>query len=240
MRLLSRVLPLAAFAATFGFFFVDKNREARTVLRSGRGLLVVVALVVAYVVIGTAVRRVVRWRLATSLVMTAAVLAAASWTILPYYTDTTANRTVVAGTVEDAAFTATPADEAATATSTVSPTPSSAPTPAAPVATRLSRGDLRGIDHGARGSASLVRGAEGTVVVRLENFAVEGAPDPVVYLVEGEDVRTRSGVKLGPLPGNRGALLDLEVPADVTPGPGWTVLIWCERFAVPIANATQR
>lgn len=235
MRLLSRVLPLAAFAATFGFFFVDKNREARTVLRSGRGLLVVIALVVAYLVIGTAVRRVVRWRLASSIVMTAAVLGAASWTILPYYTDTTANRTVVSGEVEDAPFMSVPGDDAPIDDATAAPAP-----PAPPVATRLSTGALQGIDHTARGTASLVRGADGTLVVRLEDFAVEGAPDPVVYLAEGDDVRTRRGLKLGGLPGNRGALLDLEVPADARAGPGWTVLIWCERFAVPIANATQR
>lgn len=232
MRLLSRVLPLAAFAATFGFFFLDKNREARTVLRSGRGLLVVIALVVAYLVLGTAVRRVVRFRLASSLVMSAAVLGAASWTILPYYTETTANRTVVSGAVEDAPFTPGMLGEAPIGDATAAP--------ATPVATRLSTGALQGIDHEARGTASLVRGADGTLVVRLEEFAVEGAPDPVVYLVEGNDVRARGGVNLGALPGNRGALLDLEVPADARAGPGWTVLIWCERFAVPIANATQR
>ncbi|HVE94162.1 MAG TPA: DM13 domain-containing protein [Acidimicrobiales bacterium] len=235
MRLLSRILPLAAFAATFGFFFVDKNREARTVLRSGRGLLVVVALVVAYLVIGTAVRRVVRFRLATSVVMSAAVLGAASWTILPYYTETTANRTVVSGAVEDAPFLPTELDVAPIDDAAAAPT-----TSPVPVATRLSTGALQGIDHTARGNASVVRGPDGTLVVRLEDFAIEGAPDPVVYLVEGEDVRTRRGVNLGALPGNRGELLDIKVPADTRAGPGWTVLIWCERFAVPIANATQR
>ena len=79
-------------------------------------------------------------------------------------------------------------------------------------------------------------------MVRLERFAIEGAPDPVLYLAEGDDVRGRAGVKLGRLPGNRGELLDVEVPegSGTGAGPGWTVLIWCERFAVPIANATQR
>ncbi len=120
------------------------------------------------------------------------------------------------------------------------PAPGRAPAPEpAPVATRLSAGQMAGIDHRARGRVSLIRAPDSSLVVRFEDFDIEGVPDARVYLVPGRDARRPGGVSLGKLPGNRGTVLDIAVPASVDAGPGWTVLVWCGAFSVPVANATQ-
>lgn len=223
MRLFS-LLPVAAFLATFGFFFIDKNREARTVLRSARGLLVLTVIVLGYLGIAFVLRRLVRWAWLPPVVLTAAVLGLAAWIVYPYYVDETANRELVTGPVRDASESTRPG-----------PTREGEPD-GGPV--RLSAGPLRGIDHDAAGTVSLLRAADGSLIVRFENFDIEGTPDPQVYLVPGEDVRDPGGARLGRLPGNRGETLDINIPDGSQAGPGWTVLVWCGSFAVPIANAT--
>ncbi|MEJ7585879.1 MAG: DM13 domain-containing protein [Acidimicrobiales bacterium] len=103
----------------------------------------------------------------------------------------------------------------------------------------MTTGALRGIGHDATGTASLIRSSTGRLVVRFEDFDIEGTPDPFVYLVDGADVQELSGVALGHLDGNQGDVLDYDVPAGIDAGAGWTVLVWCRSFAVPIANATH-
>lgn len=225
---LLQALPLIAGLATFGFFFVDKNREARTVLKSGRGILAMAAVVGGYMVIGFVLRRWVRWAWVPPVVLTAVVLGLAAWIVRPYYVDTTANRQLVTGRVDDLSRTEPPVLE---------PSPEPAPPPAAPV--RITSGGLRGLGHDASGSISLIRHPDGSMVVRFENFDIENVPDPRVYLAPGADVQRAGGVSLGHLSGNRGQVLDYAVPAGTDAGPGWTVLVWCRAFSVPVANATQ-
>lgn len=221
-----RVLPALAFLATFGVFFVHKSREARTVFTSGRGLFTVIAIIGGYLVIGFVLRRVVRWAWVAPVVLTAVTLGLAAWIVRPYYVDETANRVLATGPVRDASEPPTP-----------TPTAPAAPTPVAPV--RISRGSLGGIDHDASGTASIIRNPDGSLVLRFEDFAIEGVPDPRVYVAPGDDVEEARGTSLGRLTGNRGRVLDYSVPAGTDVGPGWTVLVWCERFSVPVANATQ-
>lgn len=219
------LLPAVAFAATFGVFFVDKSREAGTVLRSWRGLLAVGAVVAGYLVVSLALRRTAR-RIAP-VVMAMVVVGLAAWIVRPYYVDSTVNRRLVAGPVP--AATELPAGVGG---------PAGGVPPMALGPVIVASGPLDGIGHSARGTASLVRDVDGSLVVRLTDFDVEGVPDPRVHLVQGEDVERAGGLALGPLPGNRGRVLDLPVPAGSTAGPGWTVLIWCRAFSVPVANAT--
>jgi hypothetical protein len=236
------VLPAIAFLATFGVFFVHKNREARTVFKSGRGFLTMVAIIGGYLAIGFVLRRFVRWSWVAPVVLTATVLILAAWIVRPYYVDETANRVLVAGPVRDASDGAAPAPAEAPPASTPAgppapPPPAAAPAPSGPV--RVSSGAIEGLGHDARGSISVIRNADGRLVVRFERFDIEGVPDPRVYLVEGTDVRKPGGVDLGRLRGNRGQVLDYAVPAGTDVGPGWTVLVWCRAFSVPVANATQ-
>ena len=229
VRLL-QALPFVVGLGTFGFFFLDKNREARTVFKSGRGLLTVAAIVAGYAVIAFVLRRYARWAWVPPLVLTAVVLGLAAWIVRPYYVDETVNRRLVTGPVDTVPAAPQPRSSAA---------PAPAPTPASPPGpTRLGSGALRGLGHEASGSVSLIRSAEGSLVVRFESFDIEGVPDPRVHLVRGIDVQRAGGASLGALKGNRGQILDYAVPAGTDAGPGWTVLVWCRAFSVPVANAT--
>ncbi len=219
-------LPALTFLATFGVFFVHKNREARTVVKSGRGLLTLTALVVGYIVVALVIRWLARRAWVAPVVLTMVILALAAWIVRPYYVDETAERRLVMG----------PVAETPTASALTGDAPPTSQTP--PMAQRISTGRLRGIGHDASGSVSLIRNPDGSLVVRFESFDVEGTPDPRVYLIEGNDKRSPAGVSLGRLKGNRGQVLDYAVPAGPSAGPGWTVLVWCGAFSVPIANAT--
>jgi Electron transfer DM13 len=234
---LFQALPLVVGLATFGFFFVDKSREARSVSGSGRGLLTIGVIVAGYAVVAVVLRRYVRWAWLTPLVLSGVVLGLAAWTIAPYYTDDTANRRLVADPAPIAVPEPAPDAGAAPAPAAA---PQTAPAPAAPAEpVRISSGPLHGLDHDASGSVSLIRGGDGSLVVRFESFDIQGVPDPRVYLVPGADVERPGGVSLGRLQGNRGRVLDYAVPAGTDAGPGWTVLVWCRAFSVPVANATQ-
>jgi Electron transfer DM13 len=226
------VLPAVAFLATFGYFFVDNNEEARSVLKSGRGLLTMAALFAGYVVLAFGLRRFVRWAWVAPLALTAVILALAAWIVRPYYVDETDNTRLVKEDVRDASEVEGEVDAPAPPASGEAPTP-----PAEPV--RVAAGSLQGLaGHDAAGGASLIRQPDGSFVVRFESFDIEGTPAPHVYLIQGADQRNPGGVDLGDLRGNVGDVSDYAVPADARPAADWTVLVWCDSFSVPITNAT--
>lgn len=225
--LLLQALPAILFTVVFGLFFVDKNREARSVLSSTPGIAAVAAIVAAYVVIALVLRRSRRLAPVAPLVMSAVIIGLAAWIVRPYYVDETANRRLVAGPVADAVQSAAPAPGPATEGA-------AAPAPAV----RVSTGAIAGIGHDGTGTASIIANSDGSRVLRFENLDIENTPDPRVYVVEGNDVRAPGGFELGRLDGNRAKVLDYALPST-EPGPGWTVLVWCRSFSVPIANATQ-
>ncbi|MDQ6649080.1 MAG: DM13 domain-containing protein, partial [Actinomycetota bacterium] len=103
----------------------------------------------------------------------------------------------------------------------------------------LATGSLRGIGHRASGPVSTYRLADGAMVVRFEGVDIENAPDPLVYLVPGAG-RTSpgDGVRLGALKASRGSF-GFQVPAGFDTRSAFTVLVWCGKFATPIATTTQ-
>ena len=221
-----RLLPAIAFLATFGFFFVDNNEEARSVFRAGRGLLTMLVLVGGYAALAFVLRRFVKWAWVAPVVLTVVILALAAWIVRPYYVDETDNTKLVAGPVVDA-----PAEEASADPTAVTTAP------AGPV--RIASGALQGLaGHDASGTIELIRKPDGSHVVRFASFDIEGTPDPEVYLIEGTDQKSPGGADLGALRGNVGEASDYAVPADAQPGAGWTLLVWCGQFTVEIANAT--
>ncbi len=91
--------------------------------------------------------------------------------------------------------------------------------------------------HRGSGEASVFRQKDGSHVVAFRDLAVSSVPSPVVYLVPGENQERPDGaIRLGRFDPRRDSY---EVPngADLT--TPLTALIWCQRFAVPVAGATQ-
>jgi hypothetical protein len=85
----------------------------------------------------------------------------------------------------------------------------------------------------------IYRQPDGRSVVGLEDIDIQPGPDYDLYVVPGADRKdTKGGIRLGDLRGNRGTQF-YDVPAGVNLEDGpWTVLVWCQTFAVPVANAT--
>jgi hypothetical protein len=225
---IAAALPGAFLAVVFGFFFITKTSAAWAAFKSVQAMLVIAGIVVGWVVLGWVLRRFLRWVWIRSAILSVIAVAIAVVIVRPYYVDETDNTKLVKGRVQDASQATTPAAGQA---------PGPAPVPTAPV--RVSSGPLNGIGHSASGEASIIRQPDGSYVVRFSNFDIEGAPDPIVYVVQGENRENPGGVELGGLRGNVGTASDYAVPGGREPGAGWTVLVWCRAFAVPIANATQ-
>jgi hypothetical protein len=134
---------------------------------------------------------------------------------------------------------ASPSVAATTAAAAASTPATATPTTPTPTTTRLASGRLTGLaGHSARGQVSTYRLVDGSHVIRFENVSIGGTPDPEVYLLSG---RNRSGKKgglhLGELKAEKGSF-NYVLPARFV-GTDFTVLVWCERFAVDIAHATQ-
>jgi len=103
----------------------------------------------------------------------------------------------------------------------------------------ISTGTLHGIDHRASGTVNLYRQTDGSTVVGLEEFDIQPGPAYALYLVAGADRRDHDGgTRIHRLRGNRGTQF-YDVPGEVDVSSAeWTVLVWCETFDVPVANAT--
>lgn len=174
--------------------------------------------------------------------------------VLPSYVSTTVNEAAPEGLppASAAADTIPPGGTAPSGQSTEPPVatggelpaPSSVPEPSTQPETsgpvEISAGQFAGIDHDAAGTARLIQLADGSLIVRFEQFSVEPGPDYDVYLISGADVSTPSdGILLGDLKGNVGDQ-NYDVPAGSLTGSvsPVTVLIWCTVFTVPVANAT--
>ncbi len=110
----------------------------------------------------------------------------------------------------------------------------------APEPVRITSGEIRGIDHDATGTATVYRQPDGSYVVGLENIDIEPGPDYRVYVVPTPDAdRPDDGTEIDALKGNQGTQF-YPVPRAVGDvGDGWTVLVWCRAFGVPVAAATQ-
>ncbi|MYS91232.1 MULTISPECIES: DM13 domain-containing protein [Streptomyces] len=119
----------------------------------------------------------------------------------------------------------------------------SAPSPAGPVT--LARGELISHEHSTSGTVRLVRLADGSHVVRLENLDTSNGPDLRVWLTDAPVRQGRAGwhvfddgdhVSLGKLKGNKGSQ-NYTVPQDVDPARYSSVSIWCDRFDVSFGAA---
>ncbi|MCF2127043.1 DM13 domain-containing protein [Strepomyces sp. STD 3.1] len=142
-------------------------------------------------------------------------------------------------------------DEALPATADVSRAPARGPSsdkPAAPSAAEpvtLASGDLISHEHATSGTVKLVRLADGSHVVRLEDLDTSNGPDLRVLLTDAPVEEGRDGwhvfddgkhIGLGKLKGNKGSQ-NYTVPTDIDPAGYSSVSIWCDRFDVSFGAA---
>ncbi|MEV5106561.1 DM13 domain-containing protein [Streptomyces massasporeus] len=123
-------------------------------------------------------------------------------------------------------------------TASVSPSP-------APRPRTLAGGTLISHEHATSGTVKLVRLADGSHVVRLEDLDTSNGPDVRVWLTDAPVKAGRAGwhvfddgayVSLGKLKGNKGSQ-NYAVPADVDLSRYTSVSIWCDRFDVSFGAA---
>ena len=99
----------------------------------------------------------------------------------------------------------------------------------------LSTGNFSGrSDHITTGQVSLERTANGYQLRFAADFSLDGAPDPVVALGNGETYVAAN--KLGALKNKTGGQT-YQLPANFTPGQFSQVYVWCEKFSVPLGVA---
>ena len=209
----------------------------------GFGIAAGVLTVAALVGVARLTRRGWAGQLAGLVPLVAAVVIA----VLPSYVTSSVNEAAPEGLDAVAAPSASTAPDESTGSAPPassappvgsSPAPPPPPPPAGPV--EVGTAQFVGIDHDAAGVARLIQLEDGSLLVRFEQFSVESGPDYDVYVVSGANVSVpEGGTLLGDLKGTVGDQ-NYEIPSGVLPGGGdpVTVLIWCEVFAVPVANAT--
>ncbi|MFI6376898.1 DM13 domain-containing protein [Streptomyces sp. NPDC050546] len=121
--------------------------------------------------------------------------------------------------------------------------PAAPAAPAGPVTVAV--GELVSHEHATSGTVRLVRLADGSHIVRLENLDTSNGPDLRVLLTDAPVKEGRAGwhvfddgehVGLGKLKGNKGSQ-NYEVPEDIAPARYRSVSIWCDRFDVSFGAA---
>ena len=128
---------------------------------------------------------------------------------------------------------------------TATPTPTPSPTPATIGAVKLKVGEFKDQDsfHRGSGTATIYRGPDGSLLLRLEDLDVTNGPDLHVILSPHQDpnspsdVFTAGYVNLGKLKGNRGNQ-NYPIPAEVDVSAQGSVVIYCSPFDVIFSVAT--
>lgn len=120
-----------------------------------------------------------------------------------------------------------------------------APAAPAPGPRTLAGGELISHEHTTSGTVRLLRLADGSHVVRLENLDTSNGPDLRVWLTDAPLKEGVGGwrvfddgahVSLGRLKGNKGSQ-NYAVPQDVDLARYSSVSIWCDRFDVSFGAA---
>ena len=115
------------------------------------------------------------------------------------------------------------------------------PMPSAEMSVLL-QGSFYDIIHVGGGQALVYQLADGSRILRLQDFEVDNGPELHVYLVPIDPVPSSIGIEipgsvdLGRLKGNIGDQ-NYEVPADLDLSQFQSVVIWCQPFRVPFIAA---
>lgn len=126
------------------------------------------------------------------------------------------------------------------------PTVSAPAAPAAPAApVVLARGELVSHEHASSGSVVVLKLADGSRVLRLEDLDTSNGPDLHVWITDAPVIEGSDGwkvfddgrhVDLGSLKGNIGSS-NYPIPADADLSVLSSVSVWCARFAVSFGAA---
>lgn len=135
--------------------------------------------------------------------------------------------------------------------STTSKVPTEAPTegakntnPTGPAV--LAKGTFISHEHDTSGTVQIIRLADGSRVLRLENLDTSDGPDLEVWLTNAPVLEGTSGWRvfddgryqdLGKLKGNKGNQ-NYAIPPDLNLKDFTSVTIWCDRFNVSFGAAT--
>ena len=211
-------VPEALLGVALLGFLIDETDAATSALKSGRAVALSILVAVVWLALRVGMARFVSPVAVRAAVFAVAAVLVFSVVVLPAYRSDTVVEVLPTATM---------------------PTGGAPSASVAPVPTRLATGPLRGIDHRAEGTVNLYRQSDGKFIVGLENVDIQPGPDYDLYLVPGAGKSSKDGgTKLDDLRGNKGTQF-YDVPASIDVSAGeWTVLVWCQTFAVPIANAT--
>lgn len=145
-----------------------------------------------------------------------------------------------------AASPASPASPAAPASPDGSEAPASPAAPAGPEV--LATGTFISHEHATTGSVKILRLADGSRTLRIEDLDTSSGPDLRVWLTDAPVKEGRDGwhvfddgeyVSLGKLKGNKGDQ-NYALPADADLNRLTSVSIWCDRFDVSFGAAELR
>jgi hypothetical protein len=251
------LLPEVGLAAGLTIFLIDETDAATSAFKSSRALVLMAVVTAGWVLARVGLARITRWPLVRTGAFAAAAIGILAVVVVPAYDNDTVVESFPLAAADDVAPSAAPSPTspvsptdqpaAGAATTTTIPPPVATPTPATTTTTspprpvRFRVGSFRGVDHRAEGTVAFYRQDDGRYVVGLEDFDIQPGPDYDVYVVPGEDREDRDGgTRIDDLRGNRGTQY-YEVPAGIALEEGpWTVLVWCQSFAVPVATATPK
>ncbi|MFJ8916681.1 DM13 domain-containing protein [Amycolatopsis sp. NPDC102389] len=121
---------------------------------------------------------------------------------------------------------------------------SAAPAPKEP--TVVATGALISHEHTTSGDVRILRAADGSLVLRLENLDTSNGPDLRVWLTDAPVLPGKDGwsvfddgayVSAGKLKGNKGSQ-NYQLPAGTDLARYSSVTIWCDRFNVSFGAAS--
>lgn len=90
-------------------------------------------------------------------------------------------------------------------------------------------------NHVTKGTATVVKKADGYYIEVADDFWFDGAPDPKLSLGNGGKVDTATLVE--GLRSNSGAQ-SYKLPDGIDAAAYDTVILWCEKFSVPLGVAS--
>jgi hypothetical protein len=228
-----RLIPIGILVAGFGVWTIDHWGAVRHAITSPRAVLAVLGVVAGWVLLSCVILpRVLRRPWARALVMSAVAIALVAFVFVTSYDRDEKHERFVTGATSTDQSDAPRArgDEGSSRPRDTSPDPA--------VPSLVRTGSIAGLDgHDGSGTIDVYRDVDGTYVVQFAGVDIEGTPGPVVYLVPEAGATDPGGTNLGSLQAEIGDFFYDGATDDLEAGE-WTVLVWCEPFAVAVAGAT--